>query len=912
MDNFKDGKELLANRELLDSLYSDWKKNPDSVSKEWQIFFEGFSLSMCPRSCVSEERARKQSNVSSLIYAYRSLGHLIADTNPLSPNIYDEPEFLSLKSFDLEENDLNSVFDAGHLYGVERTTLKEIIETLKEIYCGKVGVEYIHIQSKEERRFIQQSIEPLKNRIELSKEERMAILENLRDAELFENYLQKRYPGQKRFSLEGLESLIVAIHTIVEQSPEFNIEEIVMAMSHRGRLNVLANILDKPYEEIFSEFEDIVIKESIASSQDVKYHKGFTSNHINRSGKSVRVVLTPNPSHLEAVDPVALGVARAKQRLRDDTEKREKVLPLIIHGDAAFSGQGVVAECFNLSKLKGYTVGGTIHIIANNQIGFTTAPEEGRSTRYATDVAKILEAPIFHINGEEPELIAFYSLLALKYRQKFKKDVVLDIIGYRKYGHSEVDDPSFTQPKMYKVIRGKKSVRRIYTDFLVDKKILSEKEAEDSANNFEMSLEESLQRVKENSNFAKAAEPEGRWTGYLNPYSFQEVNSSVQRETLEKTVKALVTVPANFSIHPKLARRLKEIKSLFEEGKADWAMAESFAFGSLLLEGRGVRLSGEDSQRGTFAHRHSVYRDIINEEPYTPLNNLSEKQGKFCVYNSMLSEYSVLGFDYGYSLVDPNMLVLWEAQFGDFANGGEVIIDQFITSSLKKWGSSSGIVLLLPHGIEGQGPEHSNAYPERYLQMASEENIEIVNLTKSSQYFHLLRRQILRDFRRPVFVMAPKSTLRHPLMNSDLKDFESGSFNEFIDECDEMKSFDRVIFCSGKIFFDLYEKRNKENINNVAIVRIEQIYPFNEEKFLKIAGKYKDAKEIAWVQEETENRGVYAFIKDKLHNIFKREIKYIGRESSSIPSCGSYKLFKEEQEKILKDALKIKGDKNDL
>lgn len=905
MDNFNNGKEFLVNGEFLDSLYSDWKKNPDSVSKEWQIFFEGFSLSMCPRSCVSEERARKQSNVSSLIYAYRSLGHLIADTNPLSPKISEEPEFLSLNNFDLEENDLNSVFDAGHLYGVERATLKEIIETLKEIYCGKVGIEYIHIQNKEERRFIQQLIEPLKNRIELSKEERISILENLRDAELFENYLQKSYPGQKRFSLEGLESLIVAIHTIVEQCPQFDIEEIVMAMSHRGRLNVLANILDKPYEEIFSEFEDIVTKESIALSQDVKYHKGFTSNHINKTGRSVKIVLTPNPSHLEAVDPVALGVTRAKQRLRDDTEKREKVLPMIIHGDAAFSGQGVVAECFNLSRLKGYTVGGTIHIIANNQIGFTTAPEEGRSTRYATDVAKILEAPIFHINAEEPELVAFYSLLALKYRQKFKKDVVLDIIGYRKYGHSEVDDPSFTQPKMYKVIRGKKSIRRIYTDTLVEKKILSKEEAEVSASNFEKSLEESLQRVKENSNFIKVVEPEGRWKGYINPYSFKEVTSSVQRETLEKIVNALVTVPDNFSIHPKLIRRFKEIKMLFGEGKADWAMAESFAFGSLLLEGRGVRLSGEDSQRGTFAHRHSVYRDIATEEPYIPLNSLSEKQGEFCVYNSMLSEYSVLGFDYGYSLVDPNMLVLWEAQFGDFANGGEVIIDQFITSSFKKWGNSSGIVLLLPHGIEGQGPEHSNAYLERYLQMASEENIEIINLTKSSQYFHLLRRAILRDFRKPIFVMAPKSTLRHPLMNSDLKDFESGSFNEFIDECDEIKSVRRVIFCSGKIFFDLYEKRRRENIKNVAIVRIEQIYPFNEEKFLKIAGKYQDVNEIAWVQEETENRGAYTFIKDKLFNIFKREIKYIGRKSSSTPSCGSYKLFKEEQEKILEDAFKI-------
>lgn len=898
--------ELIENRVLIEAIYEKWKENPSSISKEWQYFFEGFSLASCPRSCIAQDRARKQSNVASLIYAYRSLGHLAAHTNPLEDAPL-EPDFLSPSNFGLDESDLENVFDTGHLGGPERAKLKEIISILKEIYCGKVGIEYIHIQNKEERRFLQNLIEPIKNKVNFSREDKLRILENLVDSELFETYIDKRYPGQKRFSLEGLETLIVAIHTIVEEAPSFNVEEIVMAMAHRGRLNVLANILDKPYEEIFFEFEDIISKESIAISQDVKYHKGFSSNHKNRFKKEVHITLTPNPSHLEAVDPVALGVARAKQRLRNDTEEREKVLPILIHGDAAFSGQGVVAECFNLSKLVGYTVGGTIHIIANNQIGFTTAPEEGRSTRYATDVAKIVEAPIFHINAEEPELVAFYSTIALKYRQKFKKDVVLDIIGYRKYGHSEADEPSFTQPKMYKIIRNKKSIRRIYVDKLVKEKVLTEEEASFRAKNFEERLENALKKIK-NQHLPKfEKDNKGRWKDYLNPYSFDEVDTTVDKETLLKIVTAVTTPPLNFSLHPKLLRRLEEIKRLYKDGKVDWAMAESFAFGSILLEGKGVRLSGEDSQRGTFSHRHSVYRDINTEETYIPLNNLSKNQGKFCVYNSMLSEFSVLGFDFGYSLVDPNMLVIWEAQFGDFSNGAQVIIDQFITSSLKKWGYSSGIILLLPHGVEGQGPEHSHAYLERYLQLASEENIEVVNLTKASQYFHLLRRQIKRNFRRPLFVMAPKSTLRHPLMASSLSELENGKFEEIIDESNERIKPKSLIFLSGKIFFDLFERRERERIDDVAIIRIEQIYPFNERKFLEIAQKYKSVKKIVWVQEETKNRGAYNFLKDKISSFFNKELIYIGRDESATPSSGSFRLFREEQERIIENALNLRG-----
>jgi 2-oxoglutarate dehydrogenase E1 component len=906
MEIKKDIGDLLRSGDYIEQQYDKWKADPSSVDKEWDIFFQGYTLASCPRSCVAADRAKQQSSVASLIYAYRSLGHLGADLDPLNekPPL---PDFLKIEAFGLDTKDLGTVFDTGHLGGPERSTLEELLAILNETYLGTCGVEYIHIQNRDERRWLQNEMEPRKNMPSPDIQEKLRILENLTDAELFETFLQGRYPGQKRFSLEGLESLIPAIHTVVEESPEFGVEEIVLGMSHRGRLNVLANILDKPYKEIFSEFEDIVVDKFVGGDGDVKYHKGFSSDHLNRFGKSVHVSLTPNPSHLEAVDPVVLGRARAKQRLRNDIEERGRVIPLLIHGDAAFVGQGIVAECFNLSHLEGYRVGGTMHMIANNQIGFTTAPDEGRSTRYATEVAKMTEAPIFHVNAEDPEMVVYVTLLALKFRQKFKKDVVIDIIGYRKYGHSEGDEPSFTQPAAYKKIRAKKSVRRIYIEKLLGENILSEEQVVKMAEAFQNRLKEAADRMSEPATAEMPVSLKNRWKDFGNLYRFEKAETRVSGQKLQEVFKALIKMPEGFSLHSKLKKRMDEIdKAARGEIPVDWALAELLAFGTLLAEGYGVRLSGEDSRRGTFSQRHSVLRDTETEELYIPLNNISDKQGRLCVYNSMLSEFAVLGFDYGYSLVDPKMLVIWEAQFGDFANGGQVITDQFLTSSLSKWGFSSGMMLLLPHGNEGQGPEHSNGYLERFLSACSGENMEVVNLTKASQYFHLIRRQLKRNFRRPVVIMAPKSLLRSGQMASPLSEFTEGSFEELLLSSGKPENIERIILCSGKIHFDLAKALENSNQDNIAIVRVEQLYPFHEDLFKKLMAVYKNAKDFLWVQEETKNRGGYGYMRDKLEETAGIRLRYAGRKASSSPAGGSMKMHLREQEEIVISALSIK------
>lgn len=897
---------LLANSQLIDIQYERWKENPASVGPDWDLFFQGFSMASCPRSCVAANSARKQSQVASLIYAYRSLGHLGADINPLEPKP-ELPEPLKIGAFGLDESDLNIVFDTGHLGGPERATLAEIIASLTETYLSTCGVEYIHIQDREQRRWLQKEMEPGRNKPELSREEKLAVLRQLSDAELFETFLQGRYPGQKRFSLEGLESLIVSLHAIVEEAPGLGIEEIVFGMAHRGRLNILANILDKPYEEIFSEFEDIVYEKLAGGDGDVKYHKGFSSDHVSGSGKSVHLSLTPNPSHLEAVDPVALGRTRAKQRLRDDTEERAKVVPVLIHGDAAFAGQGVVAETLNLGHLEGYRVGGTIHVIANNQIGFTTAPEEGRSTKYATEVAKMTEAPIFHVNAEDPEMVFRVSLLALKFRQRFRKDAVIDIIGYRKYGHSEGDEPSFTQPTVYRKIRSRPSVRAVYSERLLKDGTLSEVEASRFRDNFVARLKSSSEKVAPGAIVPTAAPFRGRWDGFGNPYNFEREATAVSSSLLQEIFDTLTRTPRGFSIHSKLGKRMEEIgKASRGEAPVDWALAELLAFGTLLSEGHGVRLSGEDSRRGTFSQRHAVLRDYQTDEEYIPLNNIRKEQGRFCVYNSMLSEFAVLGFDYGYSIVDPHMMVLWEAQFGDFVNGGQVVIDQFLSSSLSKWGVSSGIVLLLPHGNEGQGPEHSNGYLERFLAACAGDNLEVVNLTKASQYFHLLRRQMKRPFRRPLVVMTPKSLLRSGFVASPLIEFTEGSFENFIVSRSDPKDVKRLIFCSGKVFYDLLKVFEEMNRRDVDIIRIEQLYPFDGEKVLQILRRYAGAREFVWVQEETKNRGAWSFMREKLDELAGIKLIYCGRKASPSPAGGSMKQHLREQRDIVTEAFSVK------
>ena len=900
---------VLSNAHLVDALYEQWRTDPATVGEDWRLFFEGFDMALCPRTCVAAEQARAQSKVASLIYAYRSQGHLSAQTDPLAERPANTAA-LELAAFGLSATDLDTVFDTGHLAGgPERETLRDLVRDLRETYCGPVGVEYVHIQDTQVRRWLQAQMEPVRNRPRFDSAKKLEILGRLTDAEIFEAFVQSRYPGQKRFSIEGAESTIAAFHTVVEMAPDLGVNEIVAGMAHRGRLNVLANILDKSYAEVFSEFEENVIPDSYGGDGDVKYHRGYTSDHVNAGGRSVHISLTSNPSHLEAVDPVVLGRARAKQRRRGDTEKRRTVLPFLIHGDAAFAGQGLVAETLNLSQLRGYTVGGTLHLVVNNQIGFTTTPMEGRSTNYPTDVAKMIEAPVFHVNGDDPEAVVYVSELALRYRQEFGRDAIVDLICYRRHGHNEADEPAFTQPLMYKKIKDRPSVRRLYTERLLAEGVITAEEVEAMATRFQARLQAAFEAVKVSVPKPSRAPYHGPWEGLQNAYAHDPCPTGVSHDELVAVARALTTVPPGFSLNPKIARHLPaRLKAVEEKGTVDWSLAESLALGSLLTENTPVRLSGQDSARGTFSQRHSVWQDVATQEPYVPLDNIREGQAKFCVYNSMLSEAAVLGFDYGYSLDEPSMLVLWEAQFGDFANGAQVIIDQFLVSSLSKWQRASGLVLLLPHGQEGQGPEHSNAYLERYLAACADDNLQVVNLTTPAQYFHALRRQVRRSFRRPLVVMAPKSMLRHPLAVSRVEDLVTGHFSELLDDpaSPPPAAIDRLVLCSGKLFYDLLQRRDKEGLRNVAIVRLEQFYPFNEALFREVTGRYARAETIVWAQEETQNRGGWSFVFPRLLDLFPgRRVIYAGRGPAASPAVGSLRAFQAEQVALVSTALGI-------
>ncbi len=902
---------VISNANMFDEMYELWRSDPTSVDAEWQAFFRGFELASCPRTCVAAEAAHQQSAVASLIYAYRSQGHVVAKLDPLGNNLEEHPD-LALERFGLDESDLDTVFDTGHLGGPDRATLRDIIAMLKEIYSRTVGVEYLHIQDVRVRRWLQAEMEPRRNQPNLDREGKLQVLELLTDAEVFERFVQKRYPGQKRFSLEGGESLIPAFHWLVDIAPELGVEEVVVGMAHRGRLNVLANILDKPYEMIFSEFEGNFLAESVGGDGDVKYHVGFSSDHVShRTGKPVHISLTSNPSHLEAVCPVVQGRARGKQRLRQDTEARRKVVPFLIHGDAAFAGQGLVAETLNLSQLEGYRTGGTVHFIINNQIGFTTLPRDARSTRYSTDVAKMIEAPIFHVNGDDPEAVVYVTELALKFRQEFGRDVVVDMICYRRHGHNEGDEPRFTQPVLYEKIKNRPSVRQLYADHLKECCALTAEERESHAKAFRSKLEKALEYVREENPPLQVVAFTKTWSGYDEPYSHEPVETGVSHGRLMETAKVLTTVPDGFSLNPKVQRQLTQrMEAVEESGTVDWAFAELLSFGTLLQEAFQVRLSGQDSARGTFSQRHAVWQDMSTQEPYIPLKHVAPGDPRFCVYNSMLSEAAVLGFDYGYSLTDPRALVLWEAQFGDFANGAQVIVDQFIVSSLSKWQRTSGLVMLLPHGHEGQGPEHSNAYLERYLAACAEDNIQVMNLTTPGQYFHALRRQMHRQFRRPLVLMAPKSMLRHPRAVSDVDELVEGRFHEALDDPMAPTGAKRLLLCSGKVYWDLMEHREEQGIDDVAIVRIEQLYPYHEALVEEIVGRYTGIEEIVWVQEESANRGGWSFMMPRLQRQFDSvPVLYVGRDASASPATGSLTLHRREQEELLRAALEGTGGK---
>jgi 2-oxoglutarate dehydrogenase E1 component len=905
------------NLAAIEEYYERWQSDPASVDASWRLFFEGYELGLArdrqigrvepqspPSGDVSGSPAH--ANIAQLINAFRRLGHFQAHLDPLSPPPAAFP-LLDISEFRLTDADLDRVFDTGNLQGPRRLPLRDLIVLLKETYCRTIGVEFMHIQDTHIRNWLQGRMEPLRNRPEFARRRKLRLLMKLHHAEMFERFLHTRFPGQKRFSLEGAETLIPILDAIVEKATEVGVGEMVMGMAHRGRLNVLANILQKPYELLFAEFEGHVLPDSVAGDGDVKYHLGFSCDYTSVTGGKLHLSLTPNPSHLEAVDAVVEGRVRCRQWQQSDRE-RVKSMPLLIHGDAAFAGQGLVAETLNLSQLSGYRTGGTIHIIVNNQIGFTTSPSDARSTTYCTDVAKMLEVPIFHVNGEDPEACVYVAELALDFRQTFHKDAVIDLFCYRRHGHNEGDEPSFTQPLLYRNIQDRPTLREVYTEQLILRGDLTTDETDAIADAFQTKAQRALEEVKQDGKrFKPQPSFAGRWRGLRPEYRHDPIETGARLSDLEDITSKLTQVPAAFRAHPKILRVFENrLKMLREKQSVDWPGAELLAFGTLLLEGHPIRLSGQDSRRGTFSHRHCVLYDTETGERHVPLNHLWEKQGEFAAYDSLLSEAAVLAFEFGVSLDEPQMLVLWEAQFGDFANGAQVIIDQFIAAGESKWQRASGLVMLLPHGYEGQGPEHSSARLERFLQLCADDNMQVCNLTSPAQYFHVLRRQLKRSFRKPLIIMTPKSLLRHKDCVSPVEALVADRFHEVLDDpqpgIQNASEVRRVLLCSGKVYYDLVEKRLAEN-HELAIVRLEQFFPFPEEQLRRVLSAYRRADEFVWVQEESQNMGGWSFIEPRLRQLLDRPIEYVGRDASASPATGSLRVHKREQEELVQAAL---------
>ncbi|MEO6245045.1 MAG: 2-oxoglutarate dehydrogenase E1 component [Opitutaceae bacterium] len=920
----------LANAELIEATYQSWLNDNNSVDPTWRAFFQGFTLASNGESPVAALAAAdatgpkaaakapiidslKQSHVHRIINTHRAIGHFDAHLDPLGDRPPTHPK-LSLANFKLDESDLDTTFDIGTYLGGGQMKLRDILTALRQTYCDHIGVEYMHIQDVEVRYWLRDRMEITRNQPQFSPEERIRILRRVYKAELFERFLHTKYVGQKRFSLEGGETMVAAVDSIIEHCPSLGVEEVVMGMAHHGRLNILTSVMRKHFDVLFEQFSENYMPEQVGGDGDVKYHLGYEAVLETASGKKVEVRLAANPSHLEIVNPVVEGKARARQRIRGDMERRTAVLPLLIHGDAAFAGQGIVAETLNFSQLPGYKTGGTLHIVVNNQIGFTTLPRDARSTRYCTDVAKMIEAPIFHVNGDDPEAVCHVACLALEFREKFQRDVVIDMFCYRKHGHNETDEPAFTQPLLYKKIASHPPISAILTRKLVAEGVVTEADSEAIRVEYSAALERNLKRAKasEVAKTAKrAADKEQGFAGstavFQPDFHFKSVPTGSRRETIDRVVAGLTTVPADFKPNPKIKRFLDARATAHRDGgPVDWGFAEALAFGTLVLEGNPIRLSGQDCERGTFSHRHAVLHDMETDAIYAPLKNLDPKQARFCVYNSLLSEAAVLGFDYGYSLDYPELLCIWEAQFGDFVNGAQVIIDQFLAAGESKWQRTCGIVLLLPHGYEGQGPEHSSARLERFLQLCAEDNIQVANITAPANFFHALRRQVKRDVKKPLIVMSPKSLLRHPAAVSRIDELTTGSFQEILDDSQfkDSKIAARVILCSGKVYYDLADHRAKQKLDDVAIVRLEQLYPLHRKRLAEIAKKYASAK-LIWAQEESENNGAWTWIAPQLEDVFGRKALYAGRDASASPAVGSLALHKLELAALLKQAFTL-------
>ena len=945
-----------ANAPYIAELYSRYIANPNSVDASWAAFFRELrdeapsvvadargatwasrpaliggnggaaaraaavtaQSSNAPAALLSksEIRAATLDSVRALmlIRVYRVRGHLMANFDPLNLEGGKYHAELDPKTYGFTEADLDRPIFIDNILGLETATLREILKILKETYCGSIGIEFMHIQDPEEKAWIQQRIESIHNQTQFTLNGKRAIFERLVEAEEFEQFLHVKFTGTKRFGLDGGEATVAAIEQILKRGSQLGVREVMIGMAHRGRLNVLANVMKKPYAAIFSEFQGHATHpDDVQGSGDVKYHLGTSADRVF-DGQQIHLSLSANPSHLEAVDPVVVGKVRAKQTQLGDTQ-RSQVLGILLHGDAAIAGQGLAAETFGLSELKGYRVGGTIHFIINNQIGFTTSPSYSRSSPYPSDVAKTVQAPIFHVNGDDPEAVVHVARIATEFRQEFKRDVVIDMFCYRRFGHNEADEPSFTQPIMYKTIAKHPTTRQIYAKRLIGEGAMTKEEVEAIGDEVRGRLNEAFQAAQSYRQ-NRADWLQGTWSGLktlIGEEELREEETWVSIAMLKEVGRAISQAPANFNVNRKIVRVLDARREMIERGEGiDWAMGEALAFGSLLAEGVPVRLSGQDSGRGTFSHRHAVLVDQETEDRYIPLNNVSDSQAAFEVIDSPLSEASVLGFEYGYTLTEPDVLVLWEGQFGDFANGAQVIIDQFIASGESKWLRLSGLVMLLPHGYEGQGPEHSSARPERYLQLCAEDNLQVVNCTTPANYFHVLRRQIRRNFRKPLIVFSPKSLLRHRLAVSSLEEFGPQSrFHRVIPEIDPLVSdadVRRIVLCTGKVYYDILRERRERGVKDIAVLRVEQLYPWPRLRILSEISRYANA-EVVWCQEEPANMGAWMFVLPRMINILdelKRNQRipvYAGRRASASPATGLFKTHEAEQRQLVEHAL---------
>ncbi len=907
---------LLGSAGFLDAEFTRWQRDPASVAPEYAELFEKSDEWAAPAFLTEEgglpeglEHLDPGLQIYDLVHTYREYGHLVADLDPLGRRPRTHP-FLAHGELGFAESDMDRTVHCAGFHGLVTGTVREFLAILRETYCGPIGVEYMDIVNKDRRDWLQQRMEPVRNRPKLEPEHRRRILEQLVAADSFEETLQRMYPGAKRFSLEGGTTLVTLLHEMADACLEGGVEQMVLGMPHRGRLNVLAQFMQKPLAYILAEFEGRPLAARIEGYGDVKYHLGYSSDISDEWGRSLHLSLAFNPSHLEAIDPVVLGIVRAKQDQMGDSA-RVRVVPVLLHGDAAFTGQGVVAETFNLSRLRGYTTGGTVHVIVNNQIGFTTDPEDSRSTPYASDLAKMIRAPVFHVNADHPEAVALIARIALEYRQAFHDDVVVNLVCFRRHGHNELDDATFTQPLMVEAINDHQAVSRIYESKLVRGELVTETQIDDIRGRVKQSLKDARDTAKE-----MPEQPTqtlgGLWDGIVSSTEApNEVATATTGDALELIARGLMRVPEGFNWHPRLKKIIERRTAMVlsddpADHQIDWGCGEALALGSLLLDGVRIRFAGQDACRGTFSHRHAVYTDMKTGQRFTPLDNLSADQAPLEIVNSPLSEAAVLGFEYGYSSADPWNLVVWEAQFGDFANGGQVMIDQLIASCEYKWGRMSGIVLLLPHGYEGQGPEHSSARLERFLELCAESNLQVANFTTPAQYFHALRRQMKRRFRKPLVVMSPKSLLRHPRAVSSPDELTNGRFHTAIDDSiDDRASVTRVLLCSGKIYYALTEARDQKSVGGCAIVRVEQLYPFPNAELRKMLAGYPNLRDLVWVQEEPRNMGGWRNLRHLLERLTPEGValEYAGRDSRAATATGAYEVHQREEEELVDRAL---------